>query len=125
MDYSELKAYKKSFALAMDIFVITRAFPKSERYALIDQIRRSSRAVSVNLAEAYRKRRYKAHFVSKLTDCDMENSETGVWLAFSKECGYLSEEQYRELKVRNMEIGKLLGAMIRNPDVFRPEFSEQ
>jgi four helix bundle protein len=73
-----LKVYSKSFDLAMDIFRISKNFPREETYSLTDQIRRSSRAVTANIAEAYRKRRYEAHFISKLTDADMENTETQV-----------------------------------------------
>lgn len=80
MDFKELLAFQKSFQLAMDIFQSSKSFPKEEKYSLTDQIRRSSRSVSTNIAEAYRKRRYTNHFISKLTDSDAENSETNVWL---------------------------------------------
>jgi len=77
-----LIVYRKSYDLAMRIFEVTKNYPKEEKYSLIDQIRRSSRAVSANLAEAYCKRRYQAHFIRKLTDADMENTETQTWLQF-------------------------------------------
>lgn len=83
MDFKELLAYKKSFQLAIEIFELSKEFPKEERYSLTDQIRRSSRSVAANIAESYRKRRYINHFISKLTDIDAENSETNVWLEFS------------------------------------------
>ncbi|CAC9975672.1 hypothetical protein FLAPXU55_03388 [Flavobacterium panici] len=82
MDFKELLAYKKSFELAMEIFEISKTFPKEETYSLTDQIRRSSRSVTANIAESYRKRRYVNHFISKLTDSDAENSETSTWLEF-------------------------------------------
>ena len=90
--YKGLLLYKKSFTLAMEIFVITKQFPKEETYSLTDQIRRSSRSTNICTIEAYRKRIYPNHFISKLTDSDMGNSETQGWLEFSKECGYISAE---------------------------------
>ena len=95
--YKDLIAFKKSFALAMKIFEISKRFPKEEIYSLTDQIRRSSRLVCTNLAEAFRKRKYPAHFLSKLSDCDSENAETSVWLDFSFACKYISDSEYKEL----------------------------
>ena len=83
MDFKELIVYKKSFSLAMEVYEISKSFPKEEKYSLTDQIRRSSRSVCANIAEAYRKHIYVKHFVSKLTDADAENSETLVWLDFA------------------------------------------
>lgn len=97
MDFKELLAYQKAFSLAMEIKSISDSFPKEEKYALTDQIRRSSRSVCANLAEAYRKRRYVNHFISKLTDCDGENSESVVWLDFALECNYMTIEVYQNL----------------------------
>lgn len=79
MDFEDLLAYKKAFENGMNIFELSKAFPTEEKYSLTDQIRRSSRSVNANIAEAYRKRRYPKHFISKLTDADGENSETVVW----------------------------------------------
>jgi len=110
----DLAVYKKGYALAMEIFHITKTFPAEERYALTSQIRRSSRSVCLNLREAWSKRRYEAHFVSKLTDCDGENSETGSSLDFAKDCGYISEERHKELTALCAEVGKMLGSMINN-----------
>jgi len=118
MDFKELIAYKKSFDQSMEIFQLSKSFPVEERYSLTDQIRRSSRSVCANLAEAYRKRRYVNHFISKLTDCDAENSETHVWLEFSLKCGYLCEETYYRLTDKNVEIGKIINYMINNPQRF-------
>ena len=91
MDYRDLLAYKKSFSLAMQIFEVSKGFPKEEKYSLTDQIRRSSRSVTVTITEAYRKRVYPKNFLSKLTDTEAENSETQVWLDFAIACGYLEE----------------------------------
>lgn len=118
MDFKELLAYKKPFELAMEIFELSKEFPKEERYSLTDQIRRSSRSVSANIAESYRKRRYINHFISKLTDSDAENSETNVWLEFSLRCEYINQEKFDQLNMKNIEIGKLINYMINNPGKF-------
>ena len=118
MDFKELLAFQKSFHLAMDIFQISKSFPKAETYSLTDQIRRSSRSVSANIAEAYRKRRHVNHFISKLTDSDAENSETNVWLEFSLKCEYIDLDTYNDLSSKTIEIGKLINFMINNPDKF-------
>lgn len=114
----DLDVYRKAYELAMDIFRITQRFPVEERYALTSQIRRSSRSICMNLREAWAKRRYVAHFVSKLSDCDGESSETDTSLDFAKDCGYISQEQHADLTSRCTEIGRMLGAMIKNPDPF-------
>ena|SRR5438477_2141451 len=116
--FKDLIVYKKAFALAMEIFEMTKNFPIEEKYSLIDQIRRSSRSVCTCLAEAYRKRRYIAHFVSKTTDSDMENSETQVWLDFSYACGYMNEETYRDKVSKSEEVGRLLQDIINNPEKY-------
>jgi len=118
MTFQELLAYQKSFALAMKIFRISKSFPKEETYSLTDQIRRSSRSVSANIAEAYRKRDYPKHFHSKLTDSDAENSETQVWLEYSLACDYISKEIFNELLNDSNEVGKLINYMILNPKKF-------
>lgn len=102
----------------MKIFKISKSFPKEETYSLTDQIRRSSRSVSANIAEAYRKRDYPKHFHSKLTDSDAENSETQVWLEYSLACEYLSNEAYVGFLNDSKEIGKLINYMILNPKKF-------
>lgn len=116
--FRDLTVYKKAFALAMDIFRISKKFPAEEKYSLTDQIRRSSRAVCACIGEAYRKRQYKAHFVSKSSDADMENTETRVWLDFLNECGYITQTEYSELDSKAEEIGKLLNHMIENPEKY-------
>ncbi|WP_445734394.1 four helix bundle protein [Mariniflexile sp.] len=118
MDFKKLLAYQKSFELAMFIFEISKSFPKEETYSLTDQIRRSSRSVSANIAEAYRKRIYPKHFTSKLTDADGENSETNSWLDFALACNYLDKEKHLELTELGIEVGKLINYMINNPSKF-------
>ncbi|KQB40201.1 S23 ribosomal protein [Flavobacterium daejeonense] len=102
----------------MEIFNLSKSFPVEEKYSLTDQIRRSSRSVSANIAEAYRKRRYPNHFISKLTDSDAENSETNVWLEFALKCDYIDTETFSILNNKSVEIGKLINYMINNPDKF-------
>ncbi len=118
MDFKKLIAYQKSFDLAMSIFEISKSFPKEETYSLTDQIRRSSRSVPSNIAEAYRKRRYPKHFISKLTDADEENSETNTWLDFAHACNYIKKEDYNKFSNEGVEIGKLINYMINNPAKF-------
>lgn len=108
----DLRVYQKAYDLAMQIFEVTKSFPKEEKYALTDQIRRSSRSVCSNLREAWAKRRYAAHFISKLTDVDGENSETDTWLDFAKDCHYLNHDEHRRLIKDCYEIGAMLGAML-------------
>lgn len=114
----ELEVYKKSYALAMDIFELSKHFPDEEKFALVSQIRRSSRSVPMNLREAWAKRRYEAHFVSKLTDSDGESNETDTALDFALDCGYISKEQHSRLTSLNSEVGKMLGKMLLNPKPF-------
>ncbi|MGB1284132.1 MAG: four helix bundle protein [Polaribacter sp.] len=118
MNFKDLLAYKKAFDLSMKIFDISKSFPKEEKYSLTDQIRRSSRSVCVNIAEAYRKRRYPKHFISKLTDSDGENSETSTWLDFALACDYMSKDDFNKFSEQGKEIGKLINYMINNPDKF-------
>jgi len=114
----DLTVYVKAYRLAMTIFDFSKRFPPEERYAVTSQLRRSSRSVCMCLREAWAKRRYPAHFVSKLTDCDGENSETDTSLDFARDCGYISEAEHAELATAYSEVGKMLGAMIHNPDPF-------
>ena len=118
MKFEDLLAYKKGFELAMEVFNESKIFPKEEKYALTDQIRRSSRSVCANISEAYRKRLYPKHFVSKLTDSDAENAETQTWLKFALACDYITRENYESLYTRSEEVGKLINYMISNPDKF-------
>jgi four helix bundle protein len=114
----DLTVYKTAYQLAMEIFAISKSFPAEEKYSLTDQIRRSSRSVCANLREAWAKRRYEAHFVSKLTDADGENGETETWLDFACDCQYLSKSDHTTLTGRCHEVGAMLGSMIQDPSSF-------
>lgn len=114
----ETKVCKLAFGLAMKIFELSRSFPQEEKYSLTDQVRRSSRSVCVCLAESWRKKQYEAYFVSKVSDADMENTETQTWLDFAKECRYIEIAKYNELRQESEEIGRLLNHMIKNPDKY-------
>lgn len=114
-EHTELEVYKKAFDAAMRIFLATRKFPKDEMYSLTDQIRRSSRSVCANLAEAWRKRRYKAAFISKLSDAESEAAETQVWIQFALSCGYLNQDTSDSLYQKYDEILRMLVAMINRP----------
>lgn len=118
MKFQDLLVYWKSFQLAMEIFEETKTFPRDEKYALTDQIRRSSRSVSTNISESYAKRRYPKHFISKLTDSDGENLETQSWLQFAKECKYIDDTKFDLLFRQTVEVAKLIHFMINNPDKF-------
>ena len=114
-DYRDLRVYQASIDVAMRIFELTKSSPKEERYSMTDQIRRSSRSVCANIGEAWRKRRYQAHFISKLSDAEAEAEETRVWLDIAKRCNYLTEVDVNELDdLCNKIIGQLVH-MITNP----------
>ena len=114
----DLTVYKKAYELAIEVFHSSKNFPIEERYSLIDQMRRSSRSVCSNLRESWAKRRYEAHFVSKLTDADGENGEIETWLDFAHDAGYLSKSEHAVLAEKCAEIGAMLGSMIRDPSSF-------
>ena len=116
--YRDLKVYQMAYQLAIDIQKVTKIFPKEEKYSLTDQIRRSSRSVPANLAEAWKKRRYEKAFISKLIDCAGEAGETEVWLDFSKDFGFLDETKYRDLIKRYDEVNRMLSGMIDKADKF-------
>lgn len=118
-NFRDLLVYKKAFDLAMKIFVISKSFPKEEVYSLTDQIRRASRSVCASIGEAYRKRQYEAHFVSKISDADMENAEVVVWLDFALACNYIQKETYQELVIGTEEVGRMIGHMMQNPEKYR------
>lgn len=114
--HKDLRVYQAAFDAAMHIYTISKSFPSEEKYSLTDQIRRSSRSVCANLAEAFRKRRYPKNFVSKLSDCEAEAAETQVWLDFALACEYLSVETYEKLyNDYNIIIGMLV-KMIVEPE---------
>ena len=116
--HTDLEVYQKALNAAMKIFELSKRFPKEETYSLTDQIRRSSRSVGANLAEAWHKRRYPAHFVSKLTDADAEHAETQHWLDTSLACGYIVEKKHTLLLGKCERIGKMLGSMMMKPEKF-------
>jgi four helix bundle protein len=117
-DYSDLLAYRINFRLSQEIFELSKQFPKEEMYALTDQFRRASRSIGANIAEAWGKRRYERHFVSKLTDADGERLETQHWLRTSYSCGYLGREQAEKMNEKLLEIGRLLNGMIEKSSAF-------
>jgi four helix bundle protein len=118
--FKDLIVYKKAYKLAMRIFEISRGFPKEETYSLSDQIRRSSRSVTSCISEAWAKRRYEKHFVSKLTDSLGEEHETETWIDYSRDCKYINIEVYEELTQCCDEVRRILISMINNPDKWCP-----
>ena len=114
----ELDVYKMAYETSMEVFRLSCSWPAEERYSLTDQCRRSSRSVCSNLREAWAKRRYEAHFVLKLTDCDGENGETDTWVDYARDCGYITEEEHESLSGKVAHIGSMLGTMINNPEPF-------
>ena len=123
--YKDLHVFNKAYRLALIISRLTKNYPSDERYLLIDQIRRSSRSICANIAEAYRKRQYTKYFLSKLSDADGETGETIIWLDFSKDLGYLSAETHKDLTNRYLGIGRMIGGMMRNPEKFHPNQNSQ
>lgn len=118
--HRDLKVFQLAYSLALEIFHLTRRFPREEIYSLTDQMRRSSRSVAANLAEGFRKRRYPNMLVNKLTDCDGEATETQVWLDFALDCGYMSQADHDRLTRGYEEVGRMLSGMMANPDRFAP-----
>jgi len=116
--FRDLIVYQKSYKLAMEIFEITKSFPKEEKYSLIDQIRRSSRAVPANISAAWVRRKYPKFFISKLLDSLEEESETEVWLDMSHDCKYVDNQLYKSLMERYNEIARMLNSMINSPEKF-------
>ena len=113
-DFRELRVFDSAMETAMTIFAITSNFPKEEKYSLTDQVRRSSRSVCANIAEAWRKRRYKAAFIAKLSDAENEAAESQIWLDFSRRCGYLNDDKANELIAAYDYIISCLVKMIQN-----------
>ncbi len=116
--FQDLVVYKKARRLAREVFLATKAFPREEAFSLTDQGRRASRSIGAQIAEAWAKRRYPKHFVSKLTDADGEQQETQHWLTVAYDCGYLSEPEARRLGELCLEIGRMLGEMMAKADQF-------
>jgi four helix bundle protein len=116
--HCDLEVYQKAFDSAMRIFELSKSFPREETYAMTDQIRRSSRSVCANLAEAWRKRRYERAFISKLSDCESEAAETQVWLEFAVKCGYMERDEASALyQSYDGIIGTIVG-MINHPETW-------
>lgn len=116
--YKDLKVFQTAYQLSLEIFELTKNFPKEEKYSLVDQIRRSSRSVCANIAEAWYKRRYPKLFVNKLTDSAGEAGETEVWIDFSYDHKYINEDQKNRLLEKSSEVDKMLNSMIRQPEKF-------
>ncbi|HYV92712.1 MAG TPA: four helix bundle protein [Chitinophagales bacterium] len=116
--FRDLTVYRKAFKLAVEIFELTKKFPEEEKYGLTIQIRKSSRSVCSCIGEGYRKRKYPAHFVSKMTDADMENTETQVWLDFSLAGKYIDKSKYLDLLAKSEEVGKMLNHMIEHAEKY-------
>lgn len=116
----ELRVHQLAYETGMEVFRLSRSFPPEERYSLTSQISRSSRSVAVNIAEGYRKRQYPAMFSSKMADADGEATETGVWLHFARDCGYLKPDDYKQLAAACDEIGRMLHVMMSDPEKFAP-----
>jgi four helix bundle protein len=114
----DLDVYRLAYEVAMEVFEFSKRFPPEERFALTTQIRRSSRSVCLNLREAWAKRRYEAHFISKLTDCDGENSETDSSLDFAKDCEYISADEHQALTAKCAKVGRMLGRMLKKSQSF-------
>ncbi len=110
--FRDLMVYQQASVVATDVFVVSRGFPREESYALTDQIRRSSRSVGAQIAEAWGKRRYEKHFISKLTDADAEQYETQHWVDTALGCGYISREEADRLNDGLTRIGRMLGSMM-------------
>jgi len=116
--YRDIKAYQLSYKLSLELHVITKSFPQEEKYSLVDQIRRSSRSVPANVAEAWKKRKYQKMFINRIIDASGEAGETEVWLDFCKNFGYLDEAKYKKLIENYSEINRMLGGMIDKADKF-------
>ncbi len=116
--FKELRVYKLAFEVQQEIFETSKRFPAEERYALTDQVRRASRSIGANISEAWQKRRYLAHFISKLTDADGEQAESQHWLDTAAACNYISEEKSKALLAKCSRIGQMLGTMMAKPEKF-------
>jgi len=116
--YKDLKVYQLAYQLALDIFNMTKTFPAEEKYSLTDQIRRSSRSVPANIAEAWKKRPYEKAFIAKLIDAAGEAGETEIWISFAKDFGYIREEQYEEIASKYDEVNRMLYGMIEKAGKF-------
>lgn len=122
--FRDLRVYSKALELQREIFEVSKAFPKQETYALTDQIRRAARSIGANIAEAWQKRRYPLHFVSKLSDSDGEQAETQHWIQTAFDCDYLPEGTYLRMLEACQEVGRMLGSMMEKPEAFSRRFGK-
>ena len=113
--HHDLIVFRRACALAMSVYRASRGFPRDERFSLTDQLRRSSRSVAANVAEAFRKREYPKLLAQRIADADGELSETLVWLEFARDCGYLDTASHAELRAGYDEVGRMLGVILKNP----------
>jgi four helix bundle protein len=120
--FRDLRVYRLAFELQQQVFKTSKMFPKEENYSLTDQIRRSSRAIGANISEAWQKRRYPSHFISKLTDSDGEQAETQHWISTALSCEYITQAQHDEMMSECEEIGRKLGSMMASPEKFCRSF---
>jgi four helix bundle protein len=118
--HRDLKVFQRAYSLALQIFEVSKTFPKEERFALTDQLRRSSRSVAANIAEGYRRGRHPHMFKLRLVDADAETTETQVWLDFARDCGYLSRDRAEELLKGYEEIDRMLGGILADQSRFGP-----
>ena len=116
--FRDLVVYKKARVVAKEVFEVSKSFPKEEMYSLTNQVRRSSRSIGAQIAEAWAKRRYKKHFISKLTDADGEQLETQHWMDIAEDCEYISSAEAARINEKLAEIGKMLNSMMTKADVF-------
>lgn len=123
--FRDLNVYKLAIELQHEIFELTKNFPKEEIYSLTDHMRRSSRSIGANIAESWQKRRYPAHFVSKLSDADGEQVETQHWLDTSLKCKYISSKEHRRLLEKCKRIGRMLGKMMAEPEKWCARFNDK
>jgi four helix bundle protein len=123
-NFRDLKVYQAAFELQQEIFETTKLFPKEEMFSLTDQVRRSSRSICANIAEAWQKRRYEAHFISKLSDADAEQAETQHWLDTAMACSYIKETKHKRLLNNCKEIGCMLGGMFQKSSTFCRQFKK-
>ena len=130
--FRELKVYQKSKVVSLAVFELSKGFPKEETYSMTDQIRRASRSIGAQIAEAWAKRRYEKHFISKLSDADAEQMETQHWLGEALDCGYIDAKRAGALLADLQQIGRMLNSMMeksylfcrQNRDMIREEQAE-
>jgi len=121
--FKDLKVYQEAYKLGLEIFEITKTFPREERFSMTDQMRRAARSVAANIGEGYRKRQYPKMFVAKMADADGESAEMLVWLDFARDHGYIDADKHRNLTERYLGVGRMLGGILLHPEKFLPRKS--